>query len=129
VKATGRDTYDLGAAELRQAMDHGGQILAEAWSTVRPMVSLDEGITFRIQSPVADGVLGPRGFQVNNPNMAERVGIQMGDVILAVNGQPIKGFGDLFRLYQQVRRDTRISMVTLDLDRQGQSLSKTFRIR
>ncbi len=129
VKEIGRDIYDLGAAELRQAMDHAGQILTDAWSTVRPMISLNEGIRFRIQSPVADGVLGPRGFQVSNPNLAERVGIQKGDVILVINGQPINGFSDVFRLYQQVRRDTQISTVTLRLERQGQPLSKTFRVR
>ncbi len=40
-----------------------------------------------------------------------------GDVILAVNGQPVSGFGDLYRLYQQVRRDSHLSLVEVTLEK------------
>lgn len=129
VDGVGRDTYDVSAADLRMAMNHGEQVLMEAWSTVRPMISLDQGITFQIKSPVADGVLGPRGFKVTSPNLAERAGLEMGDVVLAINQQPINGFGDVFRLYRQVKADQRLSTVEVKLERQGQLVTKTFRIR
>jgi hypothetical protein len=129
VKGAGRDNYEVSAADLRMAMDHGEQVLMEAWSTVRPMLSWDQGINFQIKSPVADGVLGPRGFRVTSPNLAERAGLEMGDVVLAVNQQPINGFGDLFRLYRQVKADQRLTMVELKLERQGQLVTKTYRIR
>ncbi len=129
VTPTARDTYDVRSADLQQALDHGGQVLAEAWPKIWPTVSLQRGVGFQVQSPVADGILGPRGFQVTSPNLAERAGIQVGDVILAVNGQPINGPGDVFQLYQQVRRDPRLSLVTVTLERQGQSVTTTYRIR
>ena len=129
VKPAGQDTYEISAADAQMALDHGGKILVDAMSTIRPMLSLDQGMNFRVQSPVADGVLGPRGFRVDSPNLAERAGIEAGDVVLAVNGQPINGFGDLFRLYQQAKRDRGISVVELNLQRKGQLMTKTYRIR
>jgi len=129
VKPAGQDAYEISAADAQMAFDHGGKILMDAMSTIRPMLSLDQGMTFRVQSPVADGVLGPRGFRVDSPNMAERAGIEAGDVVLAVNGQPINGFGDLFQLYQQAKRDQGISVIELNLQRKGQLMTKTYRIR
>ena len=129
VKGAGRDNYEVSAADLRMAMAHGEQVLMEAWSAVRPTLSWSQGINFRVTSPIADGVLGPNGFRVTSPNLAERAGIEMGDVVLAVNNQPINGFGDVFRLYRQVKADQRISTVELKLERQGQLVTKTYRIR
>jgi hypothetical protein len=129
VKPAGPDTYEINAADAQMAFDHGGRILAEAMSTIRPILSLDQGMNFSVKSAVADGVLGPRGFRVVSPNMAERAGIEAGDVVLAINGQPINGFPDLFRLYQQVKRDPNISIVELNLQRQGQLMTKTYRLR
>jgi hypothetical protein len=129
VKGAGRDNYEISATDLRMAMNHGEQVLMEAWSTVRPMLSWNQGINFQVKSPIADGVLGPRGFRVTSPNLAERAGLEMGDVVLAVNGQPINGFGDVFRLYSQVKADQRLSAVELKLERQGQLMTKTYRIR
>jgi S1-C subfamily serine protease len=73
--------------------------------------------------------LGPRGFKVTSPNLAERAGLEMGDVVLAINQQPINGFGDVFRLYRQVKADQSLSTVEVKLERQGQLVTKTFRIR
>jgi hypothetical protein len=129
VHETGRDAYQISAADVRMAMNHAERVLLEAWSSVRPMLSWDNGVNFRVQSAVADGVLGPRGFKVTSPNLAERAGIAMGDVILAVNDQPINGFTDLFRLYRQVKADPRLSVVQLRLERQGELVTKTYRIR
>jgi hypothetical protein len=129
VKPAGPDTYEINAADAQMAFDHGGKILMEAMTTIRPMLSLDQGMNFSVKSAVADGVLGPRGFRVVSPNMAERAGIEAGDVVLAINGQPIDGFADLFRLYQQVKRDPSISVVELNLQRQGKLMTKTYRLR
>lgn len=129
VKPTGRDNYEINAADAKMALNHSGKILMEAMAAVRPELSLDQGLNYRVQSAVADGVLGPRGFRVVSPNLAERAGIEAGDVVLSVNGQPINGLADLYRLYQQVKRDQSISVVELNLQRQGQLMTKTYRIR
>lgn len=46
-----------------------------------------------------------------------------------MNDQPINGFGDVFRLYRQVKADQRLSAVELKLERQGQLMTKSYRIR
>lgn len=129
VEGAGRDDYRVSAAGLRSAMHHGEQVVMEAWSTVRPMLSWNHGMAFEVKSPIVDGVLGPRGFRLTSPKLAERAGLEMGDVVLAVNDQPINGFGDVFRLYRQVKADQHLSAVEITLERQGRLVTKTYRIR
>ena len=50
VKPAGPDTYEINAADAQMAFDHGGRILAEAMSTIRPMLSLDQGMNFSVKS-------------------------------------------------------------------------------
>ncbi len=129
VQPNGQDAYTINAGDVQWALAHAGQVLQEAWGAVRPLLSFQEGLRFRVQSPVADGVLGPGGFRVDTPKLAERAGLQAGDVVQSVNGQPVNGFGDLFRLYQEVKRNTALAVVEVGLERQGQPLTKTYRIR
>ena len=49
--------------------------------------------------------------------------------ILGVHGQPVKSFADVFRVYNQLQRDPHVSIIQLDLERQGQRVTKTYRIR
>lgn len=129
VTETGTHSYEVSASDVREVLDHGGRVLAETWPTVSPLVSPQEGFGLQIRSPIADGVLGPRGFRVTSPNLATRAGIEVGDVILAVNGQAVNSFLDLYKLYRDVRKDPRPSLVELQLDRQGMPVTKTYRIR
>ncbi len=50
-------------------------------------------------------------------------------MVLAVNGQPVNTLSDVYRLYRKVRDDGQISTVQLDLERQGQPMTKVYRIR
>jgi S1-C subfamily serine protease len=66
---------------------------------------------------------------VSDPKLAARGGFATGDVILAVNGQSVTGFSDLYRIYQDVRRNSTLATVSVDVERQGQVMTKTYRIR
>jgi hypothetical protein len=129
VKPTAEDSYEINAADLNAALAAGRQLMAEAWPKVSPTVSPRQGVSLEIQSPIADGTLGPRGFHVTSPNLAERAGVQVGDLIVGVNGQPVNGFADVYRVYSQMQRDPNLSVIQLDLERQGQRVTKTYRIR
>ncbi len=129
VKETAKDTYEINAADLNGVLEQGGKVLAEAWPKVWPSVSFRQGVSLDLQSPVAVGTLGPRGFRVSSPNLAERGGIEVGDVILAMNGQPINNLADLYRLYNQFQKDPSLSLIQLDLERQGRPVTKMYRIR
>jgi hypothetical protein len=129
IKPTDDDNYEINAADLNAAMERSAQLLAEAWPRVWPSGYSRGGVSLDIQSPIADGTLGPRGFRVTSPNLAERGGVQVGDLIVGVNGQPVNGFSDVYRVYSQMQRDPNLSIIQLDLVRQGQHLTKTYRIR
>ncbi|RPH99154.1 MAG: hypothetical protein EHM71_18625 [Zetaproteobacteria bacterium] len=129
VRAAGGDAYDVSATDLRTALAHGGRVLMEAWAAVRPMLSWEHGVQLRVHSALADGVLGADGFRVTSPKLAARAGLEAGDVVRAVNGQPVTGFADVFRLYRQVRANPHLSVVDVTLERQGLPVTKTYRIR
>ena len=129
VRPTVEDNYEIDAGDLDAALERRAQLLAETWPKVWPTGSPQSGIGLQIQSPIADGTLGPQGFRVTSPNLAERGGIEVGDVIVGVNGQPVNGFADVYRVYRQLQRDATLSVIQLDLERQGRHLTKTYRIR
>jgi membrane-associated protease RseP (regulator of RpoE activity) len=129
VTPTGDESYEISAADLNAALERGVQLAAEAWPKVWPNISPRNGINLHVESPIADGTLGPRGFRITSPNLAERGGVQVGDVIVGVNGQPVNNFADVYRVYSQMQRDPSLSVIQLDLERQGQHLTKTYRIR
>jgi S1-C subfamily serine protease len=83
----------------------------------------------RIESPLADGTLGPRGFRVLVPNLAERGSIELGDVILGVNGRPVNSLADLYRLYKHLQSDSTVSVIQVDLERQGRVVTKIYHLR
>jgi membrane-associated protease RseP (regulator of RpoE activity) len=129
VKETAPDTYEINSAEFRDALDHGGRLLAAEWPKVTPVLSMRDGVSLQVKSPVAEGILGAGGFQVTNPNLAGRAGIEVGDVILAINGQAVNSISDLFRLYLEAVRNPRLSDVEVQLERKGAPLTKTYRVR
>ena len=129
VTPTSDDSYEINATDLNGALEQRGRLWAEVWPRVWPSVSWRSGVQINIQSPIADGTLSPRGFRVWIPNLAQRAGIQLGDLIVGVNGQPINGIADAYRVYRQMERDPNLSVIQLDLVRDGQPLTRTYRIR
>jgi hypothetical protein len=129
VKATGPHTYEVSGTDLQDALDHGGQLLAEVWPRVWPLLSVRDGVNLDVQSPLADGVIGPRGFRVTSPNLARRAGIEVGDVILEIDGQSVDSLGDLYRLYRKAVSEPLHSLVEVRLERQGTPISKLYRVR
>ncbi len=129
VTPTGGNTYEISAADARMVFDHTGAVFMEAISSLRPNLSWNDGLTYQVKSDVVTGVLGAQGFRVDSPNLAQRAGLQTGDVIQAVNGKPINGISDLYQVYQKMKQDPTVSSVQLNIDRQGQFLTKLYRVR
>jgi membrane-associated protease RseP (regulator of RpoE activity) len=129
VTETTPNTYDLSKAEVRDALDQGGRLLAQQWPSIQPLLSIQDGIGLQVKSPIADGVLTSPGFQVLNPNLAGRFGIKAGDVIVAINDQSVSSFRDLYNLYQQAANNPLQSEVQVKLQRQGVPVTKTYRLR
>jgi subtilisin family serine protease len=128
IHPTGLNTYEVSNRDIRVLLDLAGPILASTTPEGWPALSLSEGVGWHIDSAVANGVLGPQGFRVVSPKLAERAGINVGDVILSVNGQTVGGMTDLLRVYRQMRQSCP-TIVRVELERDGQLLMKTYRVR
>jgi hypothetical protein len=122
------NTYDINRAELRDALDQGGRQLAQEWPRVEPLLSLSEGLSLQVKSPLAEGRLSTRGFELTNPRLAGRAGLEVGDVIVAINGQSVNSPGDLYTLYRQAMSSP-LSNLEIRLERNGTPITKVYRIR
>jgi membrane-associated protease RseP (regulator of RpoE activity) len=129
VREVGRDVYEIPAAQVRPVLDDVGRVLMDLAPSVVPILSRKEGLQYQISSAASDGVLTGQGFLVTSPKLAEQAGIQSGDRILSVNGMPVDSLGSLYGIYRQVQRDTTLTAVEVQLERQGSRFTKTYQIR
>lgn len=121
--------YEVSAADVQAVLDNTGRVLSDLAPVVLPTLSLQTGLQYQVTSAAGDGVLTSQGFTITAPKLAERAGIQVGDTILSVNGQPVDGFASLYKLFRDVRRDPALNTVQVELERGGRRLTKTYRIR
>lgn len=124
VERTGPTTYAV----------REGYWLAIQWATsqlaatVRPSFFLEGGPGVSVASPMAAGELNARGFAVTDPRLVGRLGLEAGDIIRRVNGQPIDGMTGPLQLMSQARR-SRPSTVSVEVERRGRPLTLTYRLR
>jgi hypothetical protein len=121
--------WEVNAMDVRTAMESGEAIVNRALAESRIDFSRDRGVGVELKTPLADVRVDNTGFQITNPNLASRVGLQIGDRILQVNDTPIDGLGALVRVYQKIRSESSIQTVSLRIERDAQPLTFTYRIR
>jgi hypothetical protein len=129
VREIDSDVYEVPAADVQPVLENVGRVLWDLAPTVRPILSLQEGLQYQITSAASDGILTAQGFLVISPKLAERAGIELGDRIMSVNGMPVDGLGSLYGIYRQVRDDPALSTVFVEIERRGTHFTKTYRIR
>lgn len=128
ITETAPHTYALSRAELQAALNQGARQLAQEGPEVVPQMSLRDGVSLQISTPFAAGRLSGRGFEVRNPKLAAQAGIEVGDVILTLNGQAVNSLRDLTTLYQQAQR-TPLADLEVRLERNGVPITKLYRVR
>ena len=128
ITETAPNTYAVSRTELTRALSQDARQLAQEEPEVMPQVSVSEGVSLRINTPFAAGLLGGRGFTVSNPRLAAQAGIEVGDVILTINGRSVSSLGDLYRLYREAQ-STPLGDMELRLVRNGVQITKTYRVR
>lgn len=122
-------TYQVGAKDLQELLDQGARLVSEAWVGGWLSVPTPGREPQAIESPVADGTLGPRGFHLTSAKWAEAAGLETGDLILAVDGRAVNTFDDLYQAYQQVHRAARRPRFEVTLERDGVQVTKTYLIQ
>jgi hypothetical protein len=129
VREAGPGLYEVNAGDVEAVMENTGRVLADLAPLVLPTLTLKTGLQYQITSAAGDGVLTGRGFTLTAPKLAARAGLQAGDTILSVNGQPVDGFAGLYRIFQGVRQDPALRTVQVEVERRGTRLTQTYRIR
>jgi hypothetical protein len=129
VKEIGPGRYEVNPADVQAVLENTGHVLADLEPFVWPTLTRQTGLQYQITSAAGDGVLTGKGFTVTAPKLAARAGIQVGDTILNVNGQPVDGFASLYRIFREVRRDPALQTVQVELERRGTRRTQTYRIR
>ncbi len=61
--------------------------------------------------------------------MAQRTGLEVGDVIISVNEQPVNSIGGLVRIYRDLKSNSALSEVKVVIKRGDQVRTLTYRIR
>jgi S1-C subfamily serine protease len=102
--------------------------LVQEGPEVVPQLSIQDGVSLQINTPLAAGRLSARGFEVSNPKLVAQAGIEAGDVILTLNGQAVNSLGDLYTLYRQAQH-TPLGDLEVHLERHGVPLTKVYRVR
>jgi hypothetical protein len=128
ITETAPNTYALSRVELQSALNQGGRQLLQERPEIVPDFSLHDGLSLQINTPLAAGKLSARGFEVSSPKLASLAGFEIGDVILAINGQAVNSPGDVFTLYRQAQHSSMADM-TVHLERRGVPLTKVYSVR
>ena len=122
-------TWEVSASDAQAAMESGEAIMNNAVRSGQLGIGLGEGLAVDVKTPLADVRIDKRGFVITTPNLAGRVGLQVGDRILAVNDRPIGGFGDLVGAYYQFKAMSSIRTVQVTIERNEVPITLTYRIR
>jgi hypothetical protein len=123
------NSYEVNAADMQALMENADRVVLDLLPKVRPMFSMEKGLSYHLSGPAGEGTLSSEGFTITSLKIANRIGLEAGDTILRINGRPVDGFASAFRIYFEIRRDPSRPTITVDLLRKGLPLTKAYRIR
>ncbi len=82
-----------------------------------------------MDTSLGSGTLDRRGFKIGYAKMAQRTGLEVGDRILFVRGEPVNSLGGLISIYRRLKSDSDRSEVEVVINRGTQLRTLTYRIR
>ena len=85
------------------------------------------GLSYQLESDLADGILAADGFTVTEPKAAATLDILSGDRIVAINGYPPAGGAFASILWMQ--RDPDRNTIEVELVRNGLRMRRTIVVR
>ena len=124
------NTYEVDAEDVRPAIENADQVLADFQAMIVPTFSVQHGLRLNVKSAVVDGTLSQSGFTVKRIGVAQTFGIQVGDTIISLNGNPVNSPRNAWWTYQEIFiRNRSLTKVRVKIIRDGALLTKTYRIR
>ena len=130
VKEIDEDTYELDAGTVVPVMENVAQVFTWLKPRFAPAFSSQTGMSLKLTSAVADGTLSENGFTVTNINVAQTLGIQVGDTITSLNGRAVNSPRNAWWTFQEIFiRHRNLRELRVGIIRGGLRMTKTFRIR
>ncbi|MEE8326216.1 MAG: hypothetical protein V3R58_04180, partial [candidate division NC10 bacterium] len=123
------DTWEVPGQSVKQLGNHVGPLLTETLRSASPTVTMKDGVGLKLHNALGSGTLDRRGFKIGYAKMAQRTGLEVGDVIVSVNEQPVNSAGGLFRIYRTLKSDSTVSEVKVVIERNNTLRTLTYRIR
>ncbi len=128
VRQVGDHTYELEREDVLSVLGPMAELLTELSPVVTPALSVITG-PVPISTEVGDGVLGRGGLTVTRLRVAQTFGVEVGDIIVSVNGREISTPLDAWWVLQETLiRNPRLSRARVNIVREGRLLTKTYRI-
>jgi S1-C subfamily serine protease len=129
IREVGSHTWEVSARDAREVSSSVDQLFFEAVTSAWPRVTPGNGVAVTVHTAAGDGTLDRQGFLVENPKIASRMGLKMGDRILSVNEEPVNSLAGLYRIYQKLKSDSQLSEVKVVIARNDQPRTLTYRLR
>ncbi len=123
------DTWEAPRREVQEIGNRVGTLLIETLRSASPTVTMKDGVGLKLHNSLGSGTLDRRGFKIGYAKMAQRTGLEVGDVIVSVNEQPVNSAGGLFRIYRTLKSDSTVSEVKVVIERNNTLRTLTYRIR
>ncbi len=123
------DTWEVPGQSVKQLGNHLGPLLTDSLRSAEFIVDTGWGIGLRVNTPLGSGTLDRRGFKIGYAKMAQRTGLEVGDVIVSVNEQPVNSAGGLFRIYRTLKSDSTVSEVKVVIERNNTLRTLTYHLR
>jgi hypothetical protein len=129
VQQTAPNTWEVRASDLATVIESGATIMNQTVFAGGVGVGKGEGMSVELRTPLANVQMDRKGFVILSPNLASRAGLEVGDRIVAVNGAPIGGLGDLVSMYHRLKADRSAQSVQVTIERRNAPVTLTYRIR
>jgi hypothetical protein len=123
------DTWEVPGRQVMELGNHLEPLLMETLRSATPTFTMAGGVGLRINTSLGSGTLDRRGFKIGYAKMAQRTGLEVGDVIISVNEQPVNSIGGLARIYRELRSNSSLSEVKVVIKRGEEMRALTYRIR
>ncbi|MFA4991888.1 MAG: hypothetical protein WC569_04825 [Candidatus Omnitrophota bacterium] len=116
------DTWAIDRKSTRPAFYNAGSALLSVIKGVEPGYKHKEGASLKLDSELGVFVLNRDGFLVKDlasSRITENFGIKEGDVIKSVNGHEVRTLLGIYRVYESIKGNRKLSAVNVDIMRNG----------
>lgn len=132
VEKIGEDNWAVNTEKASMVLDSVDKTIFSVIKSVEPNYRFGKGPSLKFNSELGNVVVNRDGFLVENlavGKIIERSGLQEGDLIKSINGQPVNSLYGIYKAYMGVKSGGDIKIVNVDIIREGKQKTLTYKVR